>query len=556
MNQSTTDRTKAQWEPPGPGTWEADRSHGPPNPTPLFRRLGAEGTAPAYRGAMREFGAPIETIDMQFVNGQLYRRIVPLVGAKFDRGTPPPALVIKALTRIHPAFRREERQAKRTIETKSYLEGIRHWNEVDRAIWDAENRKLQAIDPAELDDDGLAGHLGVLDDFMQRGWHRHHTLHAYDLGPIGDLMAHSQGWGLDTTAVMSLLQGSSPATVAAAKHADAIAAALRGAGVDPLSIDSVEAIRTVPAASAALDTYLDSFGWRVVVGYDIDGPTLNELPAAICAAVRAAAAKAHELPDTSEVYAGLRDECPEPDLFDELVTEARAAYGVRDDNGPLTVAWPFGLMRRSYLEAGRRLHESNNLIDPDHVFELDVAELSALVRNPAVGASASELADRAAHRDWEGTLHGPDHLGAAPVVPDVEPLPPSLRRMMNIVLAASSLLEANSNASTNSLDGVGIGKESYTGRACIVDDAIDAMERLQPGDVLVAPFTAPSFNAVLPIAGAIVVQEGGLLCHAAVLARELDTPAVIGVQGAMTAISNGDQITVDPAAGTVRLVAN
>jgi pyruvate,water dikinase len=50
------------------------------------------------------------------------------------------------------------------------------------------------------------------------------------------------------------------------------------------------------------------------------------------------------------------------------------------------------------------------------------------------------------------------------------------------------------------------------------------------------------------------VQEGGLLCHAAVMARELGIPSVIGCHEAMTAIADGDLVEVDPAAGRVRIV--
>jgi phosphohistidine swiveling domain-containing protein len=70
----------------------------------------------------------------------------------------------------------------------------------------------------------------------------------------------------------------------------------------------------------------------------------------------------------------------------------------------------------------------------------------------------------------------------------------------------------------------------------------------------VATATAPTYNAVLALAGGVVVQEGGLLSHAAVLARELHIPAVIGAAGAMTLIHDGDVIEVDPVAGVVRIV--
>jgi pyruvate,water dikinase len=126
--------------------------------------------------------------------------------------------------------------------------------------------------------------------------------------------------------------------------------------------------------------------------------------------------------------------------------------------------------------------------------------------------------------------------------------------MMKIVTTAVELLEPEAGRETGALEGLGIGSESYTGTACVVDNAVDAIDRLQPGDVLVTPFTAPSFNAILPMAGALVVQEGGLLCHAAVMARELELSAIIGCVDALTSIRDGDQVEVDPVAGRVRLV--
>jgi phosphohistidine swiveling domain-containing protein len=59
---------------------------------------------------------------------------------------------------------------------------------------------------------------------------------------------------------------------------------------------------------------------------------------------------------------------------------------------------------------------------------------------------------------------------------------------------------------------------------------------------------------VLAIAGAIVVQEGGLLSHAAVMARELGIPAVIGCRGAMTLVGDGDLVEIDADRGEVRVV--
>ena len=99
--------------------------------------------------------------------------------------------------------------------------------------------------------------------------------------------------------------------------------------------------------------------------------------------------------------------------------------------------------------------------------------------------------------------------------------------------------------------GVGIGTTPYTGRALVVDDPGAAMHLVEPGDVVITRVTSPSWNVVLAYAGAVVTGTGGLLSHAAVIARELDIAAVIGDPTAMSRFVTGDVITVDPVRSTV-----
>jgi pyruvate,water dikinase len=100
--------------------------------------------------------------------------------------------------------------------------------------------------------------------------------------------------------------------------------------------------------------------------------------------------------------------------------------------------------------------------------------------------------------------------------------------------------------------GEGFGSQTYTGTARLVVGAEpDAIERFEPGDVLVAPMTSPSYNLLLSLAGGLVTEEGGTFSHAAIMARELGLPAVLGVPGATRRIADGDLVTVDPANGVV-----
>ena len=75
--------------------------------------------------------------------------------------------------------------------------------------------------------------------------------------------------------------------------------------------------------------------------------------------------------------------------------------------------------------------------------------------------------------------------------------------------------------------------------------------RLVPGEILVAPSTDPGWTPLFMTAGALVMEMGGVVSHGAVVAREYGIPAVVGVADATTRLRDGQNVTVDGAAGTV-----
>ena len=75
------------------------------------------------------------------------------------------------------------------------------------------------------------------------------------------------------------------------------------------------------------------------------------------------------------------------------------------------------------------------------------------------------------------------------------------------------------------------------------------MERVQPGDVLVADMTDPNWEPVMKRASAIVTNRGGRTCHAAIIARELGVPAVVGCGDATELLKDGKLVTVSCAEG-------
>lgn len=78
--------------------------------------------------------------------------------------------------------------------------------------------------------------------------------------------------------------------------------------------------------------------------------------------------------------------------------------------------------------------------------------------------------------------------------------------------------------------------------------------KMRKGDILVAPMTRPEYLPLMKIAGAIVTDEGGVTCHAAIVSRELGLPCIIGTQVATEVLKDGDVVEVDANLGVVRKI--
>ena len=93
------------------------------------------------------------------------------------------------------------------------------------------------------------------------------------------------------------------------------------------------------------------------------------------------------------------------------------------------------------------------------------------------------------------------------------------------------------------VEGRAIGQKIGTGPVRLVDSVAE-MERVQPGDVLVTDMTDPNWEPVMKRASAIVTNRGGRTCHAAIIARELGIPAVVGCGDATDKLNDGQLVTV------------
>ncbi len=98
--------------------------------------------------------------------------------------------------------------------------------------------------------------------------------------------------------------------------------------------------------------------------------------------------------------------------------------------------------------------------------------------------------------------------------------------------------------------GRAVGTKVSLGNAHIID-SLDQLKDFKPGEILVSDTTSPDWEPVMKIAAAIVTNRGGRTCHAAIIARELGIPAIVGCDNATETVNNGESITVSCAEGDI-----
>jgi len=498
MTTATTPTT--DFTPPGKGEWRSMADHFPRACTAEYRRLLATAMEAGEAEHFAAYGMPARTLRPVFVHGHVYLGAVPLVGKAAN--ALPPGPVLKMASRLHPAFRKRERAARRALAERLATTEADRWWRVDRAYWHERNAALEAVDPSALDRAALAAHLVNVRRLCDDGYREHFRLHGCDLLPTALLLVFATDRGISTGDVLSQLVGHSPAS----------------------------RFEEAPPA------------WRLVTGYDLDSLAVAELPSLPPAPRRDPVA-----PPDDQVLLDRVDAAERAELA-QLLADARATYGVRDDNGLLTAAWPVGLLRRAMLEAGRRV-----LGHADLGIEATVDELVARLGG-ASSPSEATIGVRAAQRRDDSALVPPPLLGPDLGLP-IDALPRGMSTVARALVALRDLSISGAGRH-RPLEGDGIGTGRAAGRAVVADDPSEALARVEPGDVLVARGTAPAWNAVLSIVSAVVVEEGGPLGHAAIVARELGIPAVVGVAGALRLIPDGATVEVDAATGTITVLVS
>jgi phosphohistidine swiveling domain-containing protein len=194
------------------------------------------------------------------------------------------------------------------------------------------------------------------------------------------------------------------------------------------------------------------------------------------------------------------------------------------------------MFRPPILELGIRLRDKGLLVTEDDVWWLRLSELQDLVSRSAKNRTIQEAIKLRKEELEFLEQHDLPVLFELPV----EPVP---------IVVPEVLQEAIS------LQGLGVSQGIVRGKARVVESALAAVEaELEPGEILVAPFTDAGWTPLFVSAGGVVVETGGMLSHAATVAREYGLPAVVNIEGATSMIPNGAMVSINGATGVVEVI--
>lgn len=219
-------------------------------------------------------------------------------------------------------------------------------------------------------------------------------------------------------------------------------------------------------------------------------------------------------------------------IFDYLLARAQRGAVLRENWKSQGVRY-IARFRTILIELGERLYTRGALASPDDIFFLKLEEIEPVTRNRANFNVSKTIASRRAQYEKNKSLTPP------PVVvgrfdPDTYVLEPL-------------------GDNVEVLNGLAVSPGVVTGKARVILRA-DTDGRVMAGEILVAPFTDPGWTPYFVPAAGIVMDQGGLLSHGSIIAREYGIPAVVNVGPATRIIKTGQCVQVDGNHGEVRII--
>ncbi len=293
-----------------------------------------------------------------------------------------------------------------------------------------------------------------------------------------------------------------------------------------------------PAGRAFLEAFhafLDDYGHRETTLSTALHPTWKDAPAVVLGMIKSFAAHPLKPRTDQPAWRAARDALLKHHLlrfgpfrsgFLKTLTEARTLLQIREDTHfNATLALP--LFRRTFLEMGRRLIEQGIVDQPEDIFHLSLGELEGIRDEKQILADTAEALRGAIHRRKQARV-------------ELEGIPLVDPRLFPHALPTGDAL----------LNGMPGSPGVAEGPVRIIRNASE-FDQLAAGEVLVAPYTNPSWTPLFQRAAAVIVDSGSAASHAAIVAREYGIPAVMSTVTGTKVLHNGERIRVDGNQGLV-----
>ncbi|HVN22646.1 MAG TPA: PEP-utilizing enzyme [Syntrophorhabdales bacterium] len=331
--------------------------------------------------------------------------------------------------------------------------------------------------------------------------------------------------------------------------------------------------KAVPWLSA-LHAFLDAYGHRITAGHlDIIFPTWIEEPSPVLDTVKTYIPKVRQGWDIkTERHAALKEADQaaqafmatltpsDQDAFTKQLAIGRKIYRFQEDHGFYIDGASTAGLHDVAMALGRRLTHYGLFSAPDDVFFLNYYELEETLallaenRIPALYHFHRLIPPLVKERrkGWELTAtlkEAPLTLGKIPEKAE-DPILVKVFGMVDEVLKAGKVDELQM---MDTFEGYPGSPGVAEGLARVVT-SFEAFPTLQPGEILVCPYTATAWTPLFPKIKAVVTDTGGMLTHAAITAREYRIPAVVGTWRATRSIKDGDYIRVDGNRGVVEVM--
>lgn len=321
-------------------------------------------------------------------------------------------------------------------------------------------------------------------------------------------------------------------------------------GVEGL-LDRLEQMPEAEEFLSSFRAFLAEHGHRGPNDWELSGRTWDNTPELALSAIDSMRRSDHDLSpatrlagDDSRRQAAIAKVRPHVKLvdrmnFDKAVKSARFWAQGREATRDRAVRLSLPC-KQVYRELVRRAAERGGDPDPVKVALLDPrTELRDYLADPP--SMQGVLDERKALFDRYAAVEPPFFLSSQDEVPTLEELE-AARPERAATVGIGDVLSGDAGCS-------GVAR----GRARVIMDPCEGSD-LQPGEVLVAPLTDPSWTPLFLPAAAVVVNVGALMSHAVIVARELAIPCVVAVDGATDRIETGMTVEVDGTAGTVTIL--